>query len=410
MPKGKTRSRRNSGRGNPARNPVGDPRSHTPPLPVLSRSTNRRSSNRRSSIRHLANHRSANHHLDNGNLGNRRSRNHHSANHHSDNRHSLSRENGAVAAAAAAGIRWAPSTVPVSGGRVSNGRVSNGRVSNGRNNASAASAGIRFAQPFRPPIPSAAGVNWSRGVAPEVSRAMRPAAAGVGVDWASGVPPVSSAVLRARMVGPREASARLMTAENLPIVYGEEVVDADPIGHAELNAVMEGYYDALKKEKQGSPEGNLPRATALKSHRPSRRAGGLGNIWDQYQHSMRTGSLRQINKNGSRVLVGETNPMLSTRSTIDMLDEVRAIMGAEGVTQTDLARVDQLLRMARIRNEQLAQEVRSERAQVQAEGIREEIAYLFHRLRDRVQSLSQRASSRLGNLWNRVTRRSPNDP
>jgi len=383
MPKGKTRSRRNSGRGNPARNPVGDPRSHIPPLPLLPRSNNRHSSNRRSR--------------------NRRSSNRHSRNQHSSNHHSLSRGNGAVAAAAAAGIRWAPSTVPVSGGR-----VSNGRVSNGRNNAVAASAGIRFAQPFRPPVPSAAGVNWSRGVAPEVSRAMRPAAAGVGVDWASGVPPVSSAVLRARMVGPREASARLMTAENLPIVYGEEVVDADPIGHAELNAVMEGYYDALKKEKQGSPEGNLPRATALKSHRPSRRAGGLGNIWDQYHNSMRTGAIRQINKNGSRVFVGETNPMLSTRSTIDMLDEVRAIMAAEVVTQTDLARVDQLLRMARIRNEQLAQEFRSERAQVQAEGLREEIAYLFHRLRDRVQSLSQRASSTLGNLWHRATRRSPN--
>jgi hypothetical protein len=415
MPKGKPRSRRNSGRGNPARNPVGDPRSHTPPLPVLSRSSNRRSTNRRStnrhstnrhstnrrlSIRHLANHRSANHHSDNGNLGNHHSRNRHSANHHLGNHHSLSRANGAVAAAAAAGIRWAPSSAA----------VLSAPVSNGRNNASAASAGIRFAQPFRPPVPSAAGVNWSRGVAPEVSRAMRPAAAGVGVDWASGVPPVSSAVLRARMVGPREASAQLMTAKNLPIVYGEEVVDADPIGHAELNAVMEGYYDALKKEKQGSPEGNLPRAIALKSHRPSRRAGGLGNIWDKYQHSMRTGSLRQINKNGSRVLVGETNPMLSTRSTIDMLDEVRAIMAAEGVTQTDLARVDQLLRMARIRNEQLAQEVRSERAQVQAEGLREEIAYLFHRLRDRVQRLSQRASSTLGNLWHRATRRSPNDP
>jgi len=389
MPKGKTRSRRNSGRGNPARNPVGDPRSHSspPPLPLLPRSNNRHSSNRRSR--------------------NRRSRNRRSSNQHSSNHHSLSLANGAVAAAAAAGIRWAPSSasgiswapasVPVSGGR-------NNAV------ASAASAGIRFAQPFRPPVPSAAGVNWSRGVAPEVSRAMRPAAASVGVDWASGgsVPAVSSAVLRARMVGPREASARLMTADNLPIVYGEEVVDADPIGHAELNAVMEGYYDALKKEKQGSPEGNLPRATALKSHRPSRRSGGLGNIWDQYQHSMRTGAIRQINKNGSRVLVGETNPMLSTRSTIDMLDEVRAIMSAEGVTQTDLARVDQLLRMARIRNEQLAEEFRSERAQVQAEGLREEIAYLFHRLHQRVQSLSQRASSTLGNLWHRATRRSPN--
>ena len=394
MPKGKTRSRRNSGRGNPARNPVGDPRSHSspPPLPLLPRSNNRHSSNRRSRNRRSRN---------------RRSRNRRSSNQHSSNHHSLSLANGAVAAAAAAGIRWAPSSasgiswapasVPVSGGR-------NNAV------ASAASAGIRFAQPFRPPVPSAAGVNWSRGVAPEVSRAMRPAAASVGVDWASGgsVPAVSSAVLRARMVGPREASARLMTADNLPIVYGEEVVDADPIGHAELNAVMEGYYDALKKEKQGSPEGNLPRATALKSHRPSRRSGGLGNIWDQYQHSMRTGAIRQINKNGSRVLVGETNPMLSTRSTIDMLDEVRAIMSAEGVTQTDLARVDQLLRMARIRNEQLAEEFRSERAQVQAEGLREEIAYLFHRLHQRVQSLSQRASSTLGNLWHRATRRSPN--
>ena len=261
-----------------------------------------------------------------------------------------------------------------------------------------------------------AGVNWTRGVTPQASELMRVSGpssavmrARVGMPGASanqahinrvrhvlGLPPVSA--------GPVQVSARPMTAENLEEFYGTEFAEATPIGpRAELSAVMEGYADAYRRELN-----NLPEATALESHRVSRPRVDLGSIYDNGQDAMRTGAIRQINKNGSRVLVGETNPMLSTRSTIDMLDEVRAIMGAEEVTQTDLARVDQLLRMARIRNEQLAQEVRSERAQVQAEGIREEIAYLFHRLRDRVQSLSQRASSTLGNLWHRATRRSPN--
>jgi hypothetical protein len=189
-----------------------------------------------------------------------------------------------------------------------------------------------------------------------------------------------------------------MTSENLNRMNGLEFAEATPIGRrAELHAVMEGYQDAKLK---GMSETNLPHAKALKSHHVSRPPLDLGYIYNNARDSMRTGSIRQINKNGSHVLVGETNPMLSRRSTIDMLHEVRSIMDNPEVTHSDLARVDQLLRMARIRNEHYAQEAaNSEIAQVQAERMREEIAYLFHRLRE--QRLSQ--SGR-----HRATRRSSN--
>jgi len=247
-------------------------------------------------------------------------------------------------------------------------------------------------------------------------------AAGGGVDWASGsaAPRRLTAVERARVGMPAQSTsmrtifglpdvpireprvmARAATADNIPFFYGNEIAEGVPMGHdADLHHLREGYVNKLHLNLN-----NLPEASALTPAKPVKPS-AAHYVMIQEMNARNRGTLRMVNKNGSYVGIGQTDPRLSTRSTIDMLNEVRHILRDPALTQADLIRVDQLLRMARIRNEQDAAEQRAS----SGSGISEEIAELFQRLGERTRSLRNRVGSGFRSLMNRFTRRnrSPN--
>ena len=276
---------------------------------------------------------------------------------------------------------------------------------------------------FGTPGGAAGGVAWASSAPRAPGLFGTPAgAAGGGVDWASGsaAPRRLTATERARVgmpvqstsmrtifglpavpIGEPRVMGRSATANNLPFFYGNEIAEGVPMGHdADLHHLREGYVNSFHHNLN-----NLPHASALTPAKPVKPS-AAHYVMIQEMNARNRGTLRMVNKNGSYVGIGQTDPRLSTRSTIDMLNEVRVILRDPASTQADLNRVDQLLRMARIRNEQDAAEQRASSGM----GVSEQIAELFQRLRERTQSVRNRVGSGARGLWNRLTRRnrSPN--
>jgi hypothetical protein len=220
----------------------------------------------------------------------------------------------------------------------------------------------------------------------------------------SGMP--SSAVLRARIGMPSSAvqsarigmpelpfngivDARTLHPDEIYTFHNNECVPGEPCGWSNTEPASLAELSARRSELNGQ----LPEATALESGSVLRPRLDQGGVWGNWRDSRMMGTLGHINKNGSLVAIGETNPLLSSRTAREYLAEARQIMRNPVYTDEDDARVGQLIRMARILNEQYAERVRAQgatRLNVLVNGI--------SRGREAV-------GQGLSSLWQRVTRR-----
>jgi hypothetical protein len=212
-------------------------------------------------------------------------------------------------------------------------------------------------------------------------------------------PPLNFAGLMQRAIDlPRAKKQGIMgrhaIASNIPAFTFETVAKGTPArGDADLHALTEGYYS-----KKNNMSG-LPRAKVLNPMILSTKPVATGPIGAQQLDSNLAGTTRMINKNGSRVPIGNTDPRLSSRSTFSMLDEVDQIIANPRSTAADYERVRQLLRMVTIRNQIEDDEYRARHPPESAHGtsrfrdIREHVENIYRRLRNTTSSLTERASS-----------------
>lgn len=187
--------------------------------------------------------------------------------------------------------------------------------------------------------------------------------------------------------------SRFATPENIPEFLTATVAKGVPArGDAELASFSEGYYSANKNNIKG-----LRTAKALNpllGIKPS----AMHYVVAQELNAQGAGTIRMINKNGSRVPIGNTDPRLSSRSTFSMLDEIDQIIANPRSTAGDNERVRQLLRMVHIRNqieedEYHARHPASAHEPSRFSRVREHVENIYRRLRNTTSSLRERASS-----------------
>ena len=119
------------------------------------------------------------------------------------------------------------------------------------------------------------------------------------------------------------------------------------------------------------------RARRLRSQRVTNRPLHNHYVTAQHHNAMAQGTIRMIDKNGASVLVGETDPRFTTRSTESMRREYEQIISDPAATLPDVQRAHQLLRMVH---------TREAREYLERERIRRERT-LAHRLQRGTQRL-----------------------
>ena len=201
--------------------------------------------------------------------------------------------------------------------------------------------------------------------------------------------------------------SRYATPDNIPAFMFETVAKGTPArGDADLEALREGYYS------KGNMSG-LHRAKELTPTILSTKPVALGPIGAQQIYSELAGTMRMINKNGSRVPIGHTEPSLSTRPSINMIHEIHEILANPYITEEDYARIHHLRRMVEIRqqrrredDEEIDKAIHNE--MMASRGLRERLGNAYGTLRNLTRTLREGVGSAAGRLFNRFSNRHTN--
>jgi hypothetical protein len=205
------------------------------------------------------------------------------------------------------------------------------------------------------------------------------------------------AVARGLAAGPplvEEVFARPLNPNEVHVYPNNECAPGEPCGWAKAEPATLAEVSNWRKNMNNE----LTAARALPSARTLRPRVNDGGVWDNWNSSMRRGTIRGLNE-GRNVPVGHANSRYRRNTVNSLMAKSRRSLANPEVTLGNLDVVNQIHRLAR---ERLAEDMEAEEARERA--LR---PTALGSLVNRISSGTRSAAQGLRSLWQRATRRSP---